>query len=632
MPGNPNKLSHFWDELKRRKVIKVMAMYAATAFIIIEAGDIILPRLGLPDWTVTFIIIFLIVGFPITIILSWIFDITPEGIQKTEPLKVGEQRGETAEPIRRKLRLSDIIISVLVVVVCLLAYPKIFNNGNFKTLMDRDGRISIAVMPFNNLTGDSLYNLWQEGLQNLLITSLSNSEELSVRQYETMHNILGNKGDINYASITPTMASDLARKLEDNTVIVGNMHKSGRDVRITINLLDSKTEEIYKSYEIDGMAEDDFFTITDSMSTLIKTFLEIKSLKESIYLDLRNVYTNSTEAYKLYLQGHNCHSMLDYTCAIELYEKAIQIDSNFVSAMIKLAYCYGDIQQAEMSKFWAYEAMERIDWVPHDIQLTIREVNAAVDKKPEELIKQMKQYLEINPFSMNKLYGVGWVYFNTSQWQNAIDAFEKNLELSKRFAKKSWIWTYILLGRAYQETGEYKQAMKLFEEGIHLWPDEKPQINYWQAVCALDQQDTAKANVFLGEISEMGEQKGWPKANILLWYAGIFNEANSLIIAEKYYKEALSLNRDNVTIMNDVAYFLISNDIDIEKGNILINRVIELEPENGTYLYTFGLGLYKQGKLEESYEILKKSWDLQPYYDHEHYLQIKRIEETLATL
>ena len=88
MQTNPNKLSQFWQELKRRKVIKVIAMYAATAFIIMEAAEIMLPRLGLPDWTVTFIIILLIVGFPIVIILSWIFDVTPEGIKKTEPVDV----------------------------------------------------------------------------------------------------------------------------------------------------------------------------------------------------------------------------------------------------------------------------------------------------------------------------------------------------------------------------------------------------------------------------------------------------------------------------------------------------------------------------------------------------------------
>jgi hypothetical protein len=87
MSDKSNRLSRFWEELKRRKVIKVIAMYAATAFIIIEAGDIMLPRLGLPDWTVTFIIILLIIGFPIAIIFSWIFDITPEGLKKTEPAK-----------------------------------------------------------------------------------------------------------------------------------------------------------------------------------------------------------------------------------------------------------------------------------------------------------------------------------------------------------------------------------------------------------------------------------------------------------------------------------------------------------------------------------------------------------------
>ena len=88
MSDSSNRFLRFWDELKRRRVLKVIAMYAATAFIMIEAGDIMLPRLGLPDWTVTFIIILLIVGFPITIIFSWIFDITPEGLIKTETVQI----------------------------------------------------------------------------------------------------------------------------------------------------------------------------------------------------------------------------------------------------------------------------------------------------------------------------------------------------------------------------------------------------------------------------------------------------------------------------------------------------------------------------------------------------------------
>ena len=103
MPDKPNKLSQFWQELRRRKVIKAIAMYAATAFIIMEAGEIMLPRLGLPDWTVTFIIILLIIGFPVAVIFSWIFDVTPEGIRKTEPARIAKEKGPETAPAKRKI-------------------------------------------------------------------------------------------------------------------------------------------------------------------------------------------------------------------------------------------------------------------------------------------------------------------------------------------------------------------------------------------------------------------------------------------------------------------------------------------------------------------------------------------------
>jgi hypothetical protein len=82
----PNKLYQFWQELKRRKVIKTIAGYAAMAFILMEVADIMLPRLGLPEWTVTFLIVLLITGFPIAVIFSWIFDLSPTGVRKTENL------------------------------------------------------------------------------------------------------------------------------------------------------------------------------------------------------------------------------------------------------------------------------------------------------------------------------------------------------------------------------------------------------------------------------------------------------------------------------------------------------------------------------------------------------------------
>ena len=124
MPDKANKIFQFWQELKRRKVFRVVAMYAATAFIIMEAADIMLPRLGLPDWSVTLLIILLMIGFPIAAIISWIYDITPEGILKTKPGKLGKEKSQVRSG-GSIINANNIIIAILFVSVCILLYPKI---------------------------------------------------------------------------------------------------------------------------------------------------------------------------------------------------------------------------------------------------------------------------------------------------------------------------------------------------------------------------------------------------------------------------------------------------------------------------------------------------------------------------
>lgn len=110
MSTDPNKFEQFWQELKRRKVLRVVAMYAAIAFFLLEVVDIVVPALLLPPWAVTLVIILLVIGFPVAAVLSWIFDITHEGVIKTEVFK--EEKEQSIEPVRRRLRVSDIIIAV----------------------------------------------------------------------------------------------------------------------------------------------------------------------------------------------------------------------------------------------------------------------------------------------------------------------------------------------------------------------------------------------------------------------------------------------------------------------------------------------------------------------------------------
>jgi len=396
MSDRHNKYSQFWQELKRRKVIKANAMYLATAFIILEAVDIITPALHLPSWTVTLVLVLLAVGFPVSIILSWIFDVTPEGFIKTDPVEVSEKEQKSSKPARRKFQLSDGIILVLLVVVVVLLYPKLFKKDKFEKIREEDGRISISVLPFQNLTADTMYNVWQEGVQNLLINKLSNSPELSVRQSQTMFDILESTGQTKYASITPSIASDIATKLATNTFIVGNIMKAGDKVRISAQLRDATSEVVYKSYEIDGYSGDDFFDITDSLSNLLKNYLEIEVLKKDVPYDYTSwAFTNSAKAYRNYLQALDFYFNGDYTSAIAVFNDAIEIDTSFFAAYSWLVETYEsngfslqDYDQIEkarqlLQKFVGWETEK----LSHIQQLTLNLAIAKhIDKDPQEYI------------------------------------------------------------------------------------------------------------------------------------------------------------------------------------------------------------------------------------------------------
>ena len=528
---------------------------------------------------------------------------------------------------------SAVIFLAALIAAALIYYPGIFKPDKIKALKDPEGKISIAIMPFKNLTSDTLYNIWQKGLQNLLITSLSNSGELSVRQVESMDKIFKDSEQLNYASITPSFARSAALKLQANTVIIGNIFSTGNSIHVTANLMDSRSEEIYKSFETSGRTEDDFFYITDTLSMLIKNYLAIKELKNTYgTYDLKSVFTSSAEAFKYYIQGRSYHGRLDYATAVDLYKKSISSDTNFVSPMLMLSYVYGDIGQSEESKIYAYKAFDRINNVPQEIQFQIMEVKAAIDKAPEEQIKHLKQYLEFNPYSSIKYYTLGWVYLNIDQWQEAIDAFEKGIEINKPFSSSYtlWIWHYVLLGNAYHNTGDHTREAKIYEEALVLHPSEASLVTYWQSVCSLSLGDTAKANNFLADFKAAARRKNRPEPDIVRQLASIYYHADLVVKAEELYRLANSMDPRNPVIKNDLAYLLISEDINISEGLDLISQALETDPEDWDYLFNYGLGLYKQGNYEKALEFIRKSWEMRPYYNHEVFLALKSAEKAVA--
>jgi len=631
MSGNPNRINHFWQELKRRKVVRVMAMYAATAFIIMEAGDIMLPRLGLPDWTVTFIIILLIIGFPISIILSWIFDITPEGILKTAPVSVNKKENIQTQPPRKLLNINNIIIAVLVIVVGILAYPKIFRKDKFEGIRDTDGRISIAVMPFQNMTDNIAWDIWENGIQNEIITKLSNSKELAVRTFQTMNDILRSTKHTNSASITPFVARDISRKLEANTFIQGSIKESGDIVRINAQLINSKTAEIYKTYQIDGNTEDDFFIIIDSLSKLVKSYLEIEVLRKELDYDLGEFSsTGSPEAYRLYIRGMNVFFAFDFSSAIELFNKALEIDSGFISARIFQIFALGNQGMHEKAMIDLRETYKQIENVSYINQLMLEYLKSYYDKDPHSGIKYIGLLLQDDPQRRTMWFLQGMNYIDINQYEKAAQCFEKALEIDKKWGVL-WKWSqlYILSGIAYHELDKYDREKEIYELGLAALPD-YPEIIYRQAICAFSRGDTTEAYEHIAKYKSTGEANGWNKDQITIQVGLIYQAVGQNDHSIDIFRDLIARDPQNPWNNWRLASILIENEINVNEGMDFVNRALETEPDNYYFLVTKCSGLYKQGQFEESLEILNKSWEARPLYNHDHYLHIQEVEKALA--
>jgi len=168
----PNKLSQFWQELKRRNVVRVITVYAGAAFVIIELINNITEPLHLPEWTPTLVIILLAIGFPVAIIFSWIYDVHPEGgIVKTEPaIKVKvEEFPRSSKGWKIASYISFVVILGLIV---LNIIPRTDNKEN----LDK----SIAVLPFKNDSPEQTEMYFIDGTMESILDNLCKIKDLRV--------------------------------------------------------------------------------------------------------------------------------------------------------------------------------------------------------------------------------------------------------------------------------------------------------------------------------------------------------------------------------------------------------------------------------------------------------------------
>ena len=647
-----NNINQLWAELKRRKVFRVLAMYAATAFIILEASDIMLPRLGLPDWTVTFVIILIIIGFPITAIVSWIFDITPEGLMKTIPLNEEKKKEIPVQPqpkpAKRLLNVNNIVITILIGIVVVLSYPKVFNTNKtqFESVLEKNN--IIAVLPFMNNTGDASNDHWEYGISELLISALSTSSKLTVIDNQTINEVVDNVENIQTASFGPDIAKGVASRIKVNSYISGNYLLAGSTFRINLKLIDTKSSKVLRTEYVEGRA-DSIFAMVGSLANAINSYLEIAIIGEGTNIETADyVTTSSPEAYMYFIQG--MEAFWADKGPIGKFVKAFEIDSTFTSAYLFASIYLSSIEShywAKRTMLKAYEGKHRLSM---KMQLWLEAFKSQyVNKNPYGSISYFKEVTEIDPFSRLNWFWLGMSYLLIENYDEALLAFERIHELDNQLGPWKYQHYYTNLGVSYRKLEKYNKAQKIYKEGFLLFP-ESNEIPKEQAICALLQNDTSSANHFISQYqSALRKLIHYPEPLITALVGRVYSDAGQIEKAEKLWRLAFEMrlnqghNIDTINPGNHLFWYyevlgnlLIDNNINIEEGMEYIQKALDLSKESEAnsdhpkILSGLGYGYYKQGKYEEALQALKQAEGKLSMYDHSLHQLIQEVEQAIA--
>ena len=546
-----------------------------------------------------------------------------------------------AEPSERGKRAMYKLVSVIVAALLLIAaaiiiYPAIFKQNRLDKLRSSGERISVAVMPFQNMTGDITWDIWQDGIQDILINSLSNSEELKVRQAESVNSLIQTMGSANnYASLTPSVARHISRKLETDIFVSGNMKKAGPVLRVYAQLIDSKTKEVYKSFQIERFSDEEMiFNVVDSLSAMVKNYLIISELHKGLDSYYRHqVSTSSPEAFRYFIYGRNEFYKKDHHAACNWLSKAVSTDSNFFHAINMLALAYGNDNVWDQAKKWSLKAYTRRDQMPVQQKINTDRIYASYFETPQEEIRYLKQLLEFDDQDHVVYYNLGNAYNKLYQFDKAIPEYEKAFKIyKKRGIKPDWVDNYTGLGRAYHHNGQYKEEQKLYREAVKHFPDDIFLIrSMWILANTLG--DTVEAGRLYAKAESYFKSISTPEANMVSIFALACVDAGLMDEAEESFRRALSLEPQNPVRMNALAYFLIENDRNIPEGLELVEKALQIDPDHYNNFHTKGLCLYKQGKYREALDLLQKSWDLRrelAVYNHEAFMHLEAAKKAAA--
>jgi TolB-like protein len=315
---------NFFAELKRRNVYKVAIAYAVVAWLLMQVASQIFPFFEIPNWAVRLVVLLLIIGFPIALILAWAFELTPEGLKRTE----------FADELPKKSRRSHAWIYVMVVAGAISL--SLFFFGRYTTTSKQSGLTevpakSVAVLPFANLSRDPDNAYFAAGIQDEIITRLAKISQLKVISCTSTQRFKSAPDDL----------PAIAKQLGVANILEGSVQRTTDQLRVNVQLVEAATDAHLWADTFDRKLTD-IFKIESDIATTIADTLQAK-LTGSEKRALAAQPTENTEAHEFYLKGRyfwNKRTANDLKTAITYFQKAIDKDPNYALAYAGLADSY----------------------------------------------------------------------------------------------------------------------------------------------------------------------------------------------------------------------------------------------------------------------------------------------------
>jgi len=599
----PSKLllmsSGFFEELQRRKVYRVAAAYIIAAGFIIQIGSAIFPAWELPTWTFRLVVVLLLIGFPIALTLAWAFDVTAQGIQPT-------RKAASETHLRRNL----IILVGTGVIVSAVAGFFLLPRTSARNI-DK----SIAVLPFENLSGDPDNAYFADGMQDDILTNLSKIGDLKVISRMSVMSYRGN-GTRN--------ARDIGKALGVATLLEGSVRRIGNRVRVNVQLINANNDEHIWAEDYDRDLTDVFAIQTDLAQKIVYTLQAKLSPNEKARLDRQP--TQDPNAYLLFVQAHDYANQPDKfrdtsLKAEQLFEQATKLDPNFAAAFAGLS----------MTESWAYHSFDptpaRRDKArlaadeALRLQPDLPEGHLALgfsyyygDRDYERALAEFEIAKRGLPNEAEAYTAIGAIQRRQGKWAESTGNFEKSAVLDPKNA--SILYN---LGYSYLAQRNFEAAEKTFDRAITASPQSFGARALKAGVAILSRGDVTFAENQLSSIPPAFDSDGlvtWARVWLLTLQRKF---SNALEVVGQFRGEILASDTtapNPKAFLEGLLYYYQGDKTKaqtaLEHARVMVEQLIRESPDDAARHAMLGQILAALGQKDSAIAQGKRAAELQP--------------------